>query len=78
MAITMTPEALIGTIWRHKRKKHLYRLEQTRMFRGGLDVYLHAETKGARSTWKYSGLLEYDYECLDSTPRPGAESDPKL
>lgn len=50
---------LLGTAWRHKKKGGIYRLTQTD---NRDNVYLQAETKGCRSTWKYNGLLTWDYE----------------
>ena len=51
--------AWLGTVWRHKKKGGIYRLTQTD---NRDNVYLQAETKGCRSTWKYTGLLTWDCE----------------
>lgn len=47
-------------MWRHKIKGGVYRITVIDPKRG--DVYLHAQTKGYRSTWKAECLLPSDYE----------------
>ncbi len=61
---------LLGTVWRHKKKGGIYRLTQAKRD----SVYLQAETKGCRSTWKHQGLLTWDYELVHNvgTQKPGA------
>ena len=56
---TLAPVSLLGTVWRHKKKGGIYRLTQ---IDNRDNVYLQAETKGCRSTWKYNVLLTWDYE----------------
>lgn len=53
---------LMGTVWRHRKKGGIYRVTQLAPERA--DVYLTAETKDCRSTWKAECLLPYDYEKL--------------
>ena len=55
---------LLGTIWKHKRKGGLYRVTELDTKREV--VYLHAESKGCRSTWKAKCLLPFDYEQVIS------------
>ena len=50
----------LGSAWKHKKKGTEYRLMD---IKGDL-VYLKALNKGSRSTWKYAGLLPYDYEKI--------------
>jgi hypothetical protein len=60
----MTPEeiqALLGTRWQHKKKNGIYRVTE---IKDGDTVYLTAETRGSRSTWKYAPLLPWDYDKL--------------
>lgn len=52
--------SLLGTVWHHKKKGGIYRVTELAPKRG--DVYLRAETKGCRSTWKAECLLPFDYE----------------
>lgn len=47
----------LGSCWKHKKKGKVYRVADIK----GDMVYLKALSKGARSTWKYAGLLEFDY-----------------
>lgn len=54
--------SLLGTTWRHKKKGGIYTVTQTAPKRG--DVYLAAQTKGCRSTWKAECLLAWDYELV--------------
>ncbi len=62
---------LLGTVWRHKKKGGIYRVTQVAEKRG--NVYLLAETKGCRSTWKAECLLPFDYEQVSNAAgeRPG-------
>lgn len=63
--------ALLGTVWRHKKKGGIYRLTQTD---NRDNVYLEAETKGCRSTWKYTGLLTWDYEQVPNSGQNGSNT----
>lgn len=45
--------------WKHRKKGHIYSIAKIEYDR----VYLQAHTKGARSTWKYTPLVPFDYEC---------------
>jgi hypothetical protein len=51
---------LLGTLWTHKKKGGVYRLTQVSPKKS--EVYLEAQTKGRRSTWKAECLLTWDYD----------------
>lgn len=54
---------MLGTTWKHRRKGGIYRITQIRDNTG--DVWLEAQSKGCRSTWKYVGLIHFDYEKVE-------------
>lgn len=58
--------SLLGTVWRHRKKGGIYHVTELAPKRG--DVYLRAETKGCRSTWKAECLLPFDYEQVPNVP----------
>ena len=62
---TLAPVSLLGTVWRHKKKGGIYHVTELAPKRG--DVYLRAETKGCRSTWKAECLLPFDYEQVPNS-----------
>jgi len=63
--------SLIGTRWRNKRTGRQYRVTEVGRRSGKWGkwqedmAYLQCETKGGRSTWKYVGLLEWDYVRIE-------------
>ena len=58
----MSAMNLLGTTWTHKRKGGRYRVTEVSEKRG--DVYLTAQTKRCRSTWKAICLLAFDYDLV--------------
>lgn len=62
--MSLDASRLIGSRWKHRKKQFEYTVKAIK----GDMVRLHAETKGARSTWKYYGLLEFDYEMVQNGP----------
>ena len=53
----------LGSVWKHKKKGSLYRVTQVQ--HDG-QVYLEAQSKGSRSTWKYAALVPWDYEQVNT------------
>jgi len=56
-------EVTIGSRWKHRKKQRVYSVTQVNEAKN--EVYLQAETAGARSTWKYRPLVPFDYERID-------------
>ncbi len=56
----MNEQIEIGSEWKHRKKGFVYRVTEARPAKD--EVYLQAQTKGARSTWKYGPLVPFDYE----------------
>jgi hypothetical protein len=77
---TLAPVSLLGTVWRHRKKGGIYHVTELAPERG--NVYLRAETKGCRSTWKAECLLPYDYEqvpnaAISDTPTETSRKETK-
>lgn len=66
----MSEEIKIGSQWKHRKKGFVYRVTELRPLKD--EVYLQAQTKGARSTWKYGPLVPFDYEPLSAPDKSPA------